>query len=378
MSERLVLRFDGLSAFGGVELAIEVRHAVLDLLLRLVLDLVLLLDHVPREGLLDRHRLLLFRWSILPASTEEHRAQQASRQCSHVEPSHRDWRDECTVNQPGVSDGPLLARVESPLAGLVIVLTGASEGIGRALALELSQRGLYLVLAARNAQRLEEVANVCTAHGSIAAAVPTDLVDPAQCRALIDATIARFGRIDVLINNAGGTMWARFDALDDLSVYERLMKVNYLGAVHLTAAALPWLKQTQGRLVAVASVAGLTGVPERSGYAASKHAMVGFFDSLRIELEESGVSVTIIAPGFVRSEIHKRAIGPDGQPLGASPMQVERIMTAEECARLIVGAIERRRRLVILSRRGRIARWLKLIFPGVVDRMAARAIRERH
>jgi short-subunit dehydrogenase len=260
----------------------------------------------------------------------------------------------------------------------VVVLTGASEGIGRALAIELSQRGLNLVLAARNAQRLEEVAHECTTNGSMAAAIPTDLVDPAQCRGLIDATIARFGRLDALINNAGGTMWARFDALDDLSVYERLMKVNYLGAVHLTAAALPWLKQTHGRLVAVASVAGLTGVPERSGYAASKHAMVGFFDSLRIELAESGVSVTIIAPGFVRSEIHKRAIGPDGKPLGASPMQVEKIMTAEECARLIVRAIEQRRRLVILSRRGRVARWLKLILPAVVDRMAARAIRERH
>ena len=119
--------------------------------------------------------------------------------------------------------------------------------------------------------------------------VPTDLLDPAQCRALIDAAVARFGRIDVLINNAGGTMWARFDALDDLSAYEHLMKLNYLGAVHLTAAALPWLKQSRGRLVAVASVAGLTGVPERSGYAASKHAMVGFFDSLRIELAGSGV-----------------------------------------------------------------------------------------
>ena len=282
------------------------------------------------------------------------------------------------MNQAAVSHGALRARMQSPLAGQVVVLTGASEGIGRALALELSNRGLYLVLAARNRQRLEELAEECAARGSVAIAVPTDLLDPAQCRALIDAAVARFGRLDVLINNAGSTMWARFDALDDLSTYEHLMKLNYLGAVHLTAAALPWLKQSKGRLVAIASVAGLTGVPERSGYSASKHAMVGFFDSLRIELAGSGVSVTIIAPGFVRSEIHKRAIGPDGQPLGESPMRVERIMTAEECARLIVPAIERRQRLLIASFRGRLARWLKLIAPSVVDRMAARAIRERH
>jgi short-subunit dehydrogenase len=156
------------------------------------------------------------------------------------------------------------------------------------------------------------------------------------------------------------------------------MRLNYLSAVYLTFAALPWLKQSQGRIVAIASVAGLTGVPERSGYAASKHAMIGFFESLRIELAASKVTVTIIAPDFVRSEIHKRALGPDGRALGASPMRQERIMTAEKCARLIVPAIELRRRLLITSLRGRLGRWLKLLAPSLIDRIAARAIRERH
>lgn len=259
----------------------------------------------------------------------------------------------------------------------VVVLTGASEGIGRALALELAHQRLALVLAARNRERLEEAARECEAAGSRSLAVPTDVTDPRQCRALIDAALARFGRIDVLINNAGSTMWSRFDALADLGVMEQLVRVNYLSAVYLTAAALPWLKQTRGRLVAVTSLAGLTGVPERTGYAASKHAATGFFDSLRIELAGSGVSVTVIAPDFVRSEIHKRAIGPDGRPLGASPMQVKRIMSAEECARLAVRGIERRKRLVITSRRGKLGVWLKLIAPSVIDRIAARAIREK-
>jgi short-subunit dehydrogenase len=125
-------------------------------------------------------------------------------------------------------------------------------------------------------------------------------------------------------------------------------------------------------------MAGLTGVPERSAYAASKHAMVGFFDSLRIELKDTGVSVTVIAPDFVRSEIHKRAIGPDGRPLGVSPMRQDRIMGADECARLIVRAIERRQRLLLTSARARLGRWLKLIAPSAIDRIAARAIRERH
>lgn len=266
----------------------------------------------------------------------------------------------------------------SALAGHVVVLTGASEGIGRALALELASRGLRLVLAARNLERLQVLARECEALGSAAVAVATDVLDPAQCRALIDAAIARFGRLDVLINNAGGTMWARFDALADLSVYEHLIRLNYLSVVYLSAAALPWLKQTQGRLVAIASMAGLTGVPERTGYSASKHAMVGFCESLRIELAGSGVSVTIIAPDFVLSETHKRAIGPDGRPLGVSPMRQERIMTAERCAELVVPAIEKRRRLLITSLRGRMGRWVRLIWPTLIDRLAARAIRERH
>jgi short-subunit dehydrogenase len=208
--------------------------------------------------------------------------------------------------------------------------------------------------------------------------LPTDVTNEAQCRALIDATVARFGRIDVLINNAGGTMWSRFDALADWSAFEHLMRLNFLSCVHLTGFALPWIRQTQGRLVAVSSMAGLTGVPERTAYCASKHAMVGFFDSLRIELQGSGVSVTVIAPDFVRTETHKRALGPDGRPLGVSPMRQDRIMSAEECARLTVRAIEKRQRLLITSTRGRLGRWLKLIAPGAIDRIAARAIRERH
>ena len=264
------------------------------------------------------------------------------------------------------------------LSGHVVILTGASEGIGRALALTLAPQGLSLVLAARNAERLAQLASECETQGSAALAVPTDVTNEAQCRALIDAAVARFGRIDVLINNAGGTMWSRFDALADWSVFEPLMRLNYMSAVYLTGLALPWIKQTQGRLIAVASMAGLTGVPERSAYAASKHAMIGFFDSLRIELKDSGVSVTVIAPDFVRSEFHKRALGPDGRPLGESPMRQDRIMSAEECARLIVHAIEKRQRLLITSARGRLGYWLKFFAPAAIDRLAARAIRLRH
>jgi short-subunit dehydrogenase len=124
-------------------------------------------------------------------------------------------------------------------------------------------------------------------------------------------------------------------------------------------------------------MAGLIGVPTRTGYSAAKHAVIGFFDSLRVEVADAGVSVTLVCPDFVVSEIHRRALGADGKPLGANPMAGSKIMTAEECAALMIGAIERRERLLITSGRGRLARWMKLVAPGRIDRMAAAAIRDK-
>jgi len=263
------------------------------------------------------------------------------------------------------------------LEGKVVVLTGASEGIGRALALELARARARLVLSARNAPRLASLAEECRALGESALVVPADVSRREDCEALADAALAHFGAIDMVVLNAGSTMWSRLDELEDVDLLERLMRTNYLGAAWLTRRALPALMAARGRIVAISSLAGITGVPTRTGYAASKHAMSGFFDSLRIELADRGVSVTVIAPDFVRSEIHRRAIGPDGKPLGASPMIEKKIMSAETCARIIVAAALGRRRLVITSVRGRAMRWLKLIAPGLVDRLAARAIRRR-
>jgi NAD(P)-dependent dehydrogenase (short-subunit alcohol dehydrogenase family) len=262
--------------------------------------------------------------------------------------------------------------------GKVVVLTGASEGIGRALALSLASARARIVLAARNAGRLASLSEECIARGAEVLCMPTDVAQRADCTALIDATLARFGKIDVLLNNAGSTMWSRLDELEDPELLERLMRTNFLGAAWLTWRALPALVAARGRIVAISSVAGLVGVPTRTGYSASKHAMFGFFDSLRIELADKGVSVTVVAPDFVRSEIHRRAIGPDGKPLGLSPMQEAKIMTADECAAIILRATLQRRRLVLTSLRSRALRWLRLLAPGLVDNLAARAIRRRH
>ena len=261
--------------------------------------------------------------------------------------------------------------------GKVVVVTGASEGIGRALCRALAPQGPRLVLAARNEDRLKELAAEVERLGAQALVVPTDVTGEEACRNLIGEALGKWQRLDVLVNNAGGTMWTPFEDITDTSIFERMMRLNYLGSVYCTYHALPHLRKSGGLIVAVASVAGLTGVPTRTAYAASKHALFGFFDSLRIELEGTGVGVTMVAPDFVLSEIHRRALGPDGKPLGKSPMQESRIMTAEQCAALMVRAMERRDRLLLTSRRSKLGRWIRVFCPELTDAIARKAVREK-
>jgi short-subunit dehydrogenase len=255
-----------------------------------------------------------------------------------------------------------------------IVVTGASVGIGRALCRALAPQRPKLVLAARDEAKLHEVAEECRELGAQALVAPTDVGEEPQCRTLVERAVAHFGGIDVLVNNAGLSMWARFDELTDLSIYERIMRVNYFGCVWLTHAALSDLKRSRGQIVVVGSLLGFTGAPTRTGYAASKHAVNGFFDSLRIELMGSGVDITMVAPDFVVTEIHRRSVGKDGQPLGETPMQESKIMTAEECAGMIVRGMSARKRLVIGSLRGKLGRFVRLFAPTVIDNVARRAI----
>jgi short-subunit dehydrogenase len=154
------------------------------------------------------------------------------------------------------------------------------------------------------------------------------------------------------------------------------VQVNFFGGVYCTYYALPHLKKSQGRIVAISSLAGKTGLPGRSGYAASKHAIIGFFDTLRMELAGDGVSVTTICPGFVATKLRHLAIGPDGKLLEKSPVEEHKAMTAEMCARQIIRAAALRKRELIMTGRGKIGLWLKLLAPRLVDRMARRATAE--
>jgi NAD(P)-dependent dehydrogenase (short-subunit alcohol dehydrogenase family) len=259
------------------------------------------------------------------------------------------------------------------------VITGASDGIGAELARQIATRerhGATLVLAARNAERLADVAAQCDAQGATAMPVPTDVSREADCRALVENAAHRFGGIDVLVNNAGVSAHALFSEVraDDLHWYQDLMTVNLWGSVWCTHAALPHLKASRGRIVAVSSLAGLVGVPGRTAYSATKFAMTGFFEALRTELKPSGVSVTIAYPGVVATDTRRNGWNARGQTAGKSGLKEDDAMPVDVCARLILQGMDERRREVVMTARGKLGRFLKLLAPGKVEDLALAAV----
>jgi short-subunit dehydrogenase len=262
----------------------------------------------------------------------------------------------------------------------IIVITGASDGIGSEMARQLAQtRGadVALVLAARDEAKLTEVAGQCAAHGAQALVVKTDVSELAQCRHLIAAAVDRFGRIDALINNAGMSAQALFEDVkaEDLGWYEQLMRINFWGGVWCTHAALPFLKQSRGSIVAVSSLAGLIGVPGRTAYSASKFAMTGFFEALRVELKGAGISVTTAFPGVVATRTRYRGFNAAGVAAGASGLKEDDAMSVPTCARLILRGMARRDREVVMTAKGRLGRWLKLLAPARVEAIALAALK---
>ncbi len=257
----------------------------------------------------------------------------------------------------------------------VIVITGASEGIGAEMATQLAHTqgaAVALVLAARQANKLDSVAEACRQHGAQVLCVPTDVGVQADCQALIARAVQQFGCIDTLINNAGVSAHALLQDVkaEHLGWYEDLMRVNLWGTVWCTHAALPHLKASRGRLVGVSSLAGLAGVPGRTAYCATKFAMNGFLEALRTELLADGVSVTIAYPGVVATDIRRRGYNAQGQPAGTSGLSEDKAMPVDVCARKILQGVETRKRDVIMSPLGHVGRWLKLIAPSLVDRLA--------
>jgi short-subunit dehydrogenase len=260
----------------------------------------------------------------------------------------------------------------------VIVITGASDGIGAEMARQWARRqrgGVALVLAARSAEKLEAVAASCRASGATVLVQRCDVSVQADCIELVAAATRAFGRIDTLVNNAGVSAQALFGDVTDLAWYEGLMRTNLWGSVWCTHAALAPLKASRGRIVAVSSLAGLVGVPGRSAYCATKFAQTGFFEALRVELAFAGVSVTIAYPGVVATQIRQHGLNARGETAGSSGLDETSAMSVEKCARLIVDGTEARRREIVMTAKGRVGRWLKLIAPGIVDRLALAALK---
>jgi short-subunit dehydrogenase len=253
------------------------------------------------------------------------------------------------------------------MKGKVVIITGASSGIGRALAKEFFSRGASLALGARRIDRLEALKDELQSSNIIC--VETDVAQEADCKKLIELTIEKYGRIDVLINNAGVSMRSLFLDLD-MEVMHRLMNVNFFGTVYCTKYALPYLLGSKGSLVGVISIAGHVGLPGRTAYSASKFAVRGFLDTIRIEYLRSGLHVLVAAPGFTASEVRKVALTSNGTPQGETPRNEEVMMSAETCAKHIAEAVRKRKRELILTfMEGKFTVFLRKFFPTLLDKL---------
>ena len=254
----------------------------------------------------------------------------------------------------------------------VVIVTGASSGIGKALAYEVAKHGARVVMAARNAEELTRIGRDVEARfpGVETLAVQTDVTREEDCKALVERTVERFGGVDVLINNAGISMRAMFDELD-LSVIRRVMDVNFWGTVNCTRYAIPYLLAARGSVVGIISVAGFLGLPGRTGYSASKYAVRGFLNTLRVENLKRGLHVLVAAPGFTASNIRNTALVANGEQQGESPRAEDKMMSAERCAEIIVrGIIKRKREIVMTWVEGKLSVFLSKWCPSLLDRLA--------
>lgn len=251
--------------------------------------------------------------------------------------------------------------------GKVAIVTGASSGIGLATATLLAKYQAKVVLAARSEDKLDDVRKDLSQYTEVIS-VKTDVSVENDCLNLIDQTVKKFGRIDILINNAGISMRALFKDLD-LNVIRRLMDVNFWGTVYCTKYALPYLLESKGSIVGVISTAGYKGLPGRTGYSASKFAINGFLDTLRSEHLYDGLHVMIYAPGFTASNIRKTALMADGSQQGETPREEGKMMTSERVAEIMLNHIRKRSRRATLTFTSKLLLMLTRLFPIMTDHM---------
>jgi len=248
----------------------------------------------------------------------------------------------------------------------VVIVTGASSGIGEATAREFALNGSKVILAARSESRLDQIVREINSSGGEAFYVKTDVSIEEDCKQLIEKTIEKYSKIDILVNNAGLSMRAAFIDVD-VMVLHRLMNVNFWGTVYCTKYALPYLIENKGSLIGVSSVAGFHGLPGRTGYSASKFAIHGFLETIRIENLKKGLHVMIIAPGFTATEIRKHALTASGAEQGESPRDEHKLKPPQYVAKWVLKGIRKKKRNKLLTWDGRFTALFQRIVPDLVD-----------
>jgi len=252
----------------------------------------------------------------------------------------------------------------------VVIVTGASSGIGLAAARLFAGCGAKVVMAARSLEKMEAEA---AGLGGDVLCVRCDVSKEADCKALVEKTVERFGRIDILVNNAGLSMRAMFKDLD-LDVIRRLTDVNFYGTVYCTKYALPYLLEAKGQVVGVISIAGYSALPARCAYSSSKYAIRGFLDTLRIEHLKDGLGVLVFAPGYTESNVRNAALVADGSAQGKTPLEEGKLMSAERCAEYLAKGLRKRKSQMILTTLGKATVLMHRLFPRWTDRMTYRFI----
>lgn len=254
-----------------------------------------------------------------------------------------------------------------------VIITGASSGIGEALAYQAASLGYRICLSARSAEKLEAVRRKCLEWKCEVIAVEADVQLEADCRRIIDETVKTFGGIDVLINNAGISMRALLKDCD-LTVIHKVMDVNFWGMVYCTKFALPYLLKSRGSVVGISSIAGLKGLPARTAYSASKFAMHGFLESLRIENLKTGLHVLVAFPGYTASNIRNAALNQKGESQSESPFDESKLMPASEVAAEVFDAVRKRKNYIYLSMQGKMTLFLNKFFPRWLDKLVYKTV----
>lgn len=259
----------------------------------------------------------------------------------------------------------------------MFVITGASSGIGAELAIQLSKKGAHVVCAARTKEKLEIVCREISESGGSSISVQADITDRAQCNKIIDAAIENYRRIDVLILNAGISMWAKFDEINDVGFFKDIMNTNYMGSVYCVHSALPFLKKSKGKIVSCSTGQAIMGFPNHSGYVASKHALHGFLSTIRMENKEDITVLEAVLSWIKGTSLRGNSYGPDGKKQqGFAKKHTKEAVPLSQCVQIIISSIEKDLKTVYIPKKLSLIPFLKLFFNRFLEQRVTKAINE--